>query len=95
MSDPGMRERCLAMKIGDTTTAEITWAFKFMVTRLEGGRGWPHCTQVYQMLDRWVRAEASVPALAWTRYREAGRPCRDNSPPHQSSALGGLGNAMR
>jgi len=38
MSDPGMRERCLAMKIGDTTTADITKAFKFMVTRLEGGK---------------------------------------------------------
>ena len=26
------------MKIGDTTTADITKAFKFMVTRLEGGK---------------------------------------------------------
>ena len=38
MSDPGMRERCLAMKVGDTTTADITGGFKVMATRLEGGK---------------------------------------------------------
>jgi hypothetical protein len=98
MSDPAVRERCVALKVGDSTTADITEGFKVIVTRLEGSEfsieelcmtngnvtrvfspdealafvmergvvtmpitelaaawGWPHCTQVYRALDRWVR----------------------------------------
>jgi hypothetical protein len=37
MSDPAMRARCVGLKIGDSTTADITEGFKVIVTRLEGG----------------------------------------------------------
>jgi hypothetical protein len=37
MSDPAMRERCKALKVGDSTTADVTQGFKVVVTRLEGG----------------------------------------------------------
>ena len=37
MSDPAVRERCLGLKVGDSTTADITEEFKVVVTRLEGG----------------------------------------------------------
>jgi hypothetical protein len=37
MSDPVVRERCVALKFGDSTTAGITEGFKIIVTRLEGG----------------------------------------------------------
>ena len=35
MSDPAMRERCLALKFGESTTAYIAEGFKVTVTRLE------------------------------------------------------------
>jgi hypothetical protein len=37
MSDPAMRERCKALKVGDSATADVTQGFKVVVTRLEGG----------------------------------------------------------
>jgi hypothetical protein len=37
MSDPAMRERCLALNVGESATANITERFKVVVTRLEGG----------------------------------------------------------
>ena len=37
MSDPAMRSRCAAMKVGDRPTADVTEGFKVVVTRLEGG----------------------------------------------------------
>ena len=37
MSDPAMRERCLALKVGDSTTADIADGLKVAVTRLKGG----------------------------------------------------------
>ena len=37
MSDPAMREQCNALKVGDSTTADVTQGFKVVVTRLEGG----------------------------------------------------------
>jgi hypothetical protein len=37
MSDPAMREQCKALKVGDSTTADVTQGFKVVVTRLEGG----------------------------------------------------------
>jgi hypothetical protein len=37
MSDPAMRERCKALKVGDSTAADVTQGFKVVVTRLEGG----------------------------------------------------------
>jgi hypothetical protein len=36
MSDPAMRERCLALKYGESTTADIAEGLQVMVTRLEG-----------------------------------------------------------
>jgi hypothetical protein len=37
MSDPAVRARCVGLKIGDSTTADVTEGFKVIVTRLEGG----------------------------------------------------------
>jgi hypothetical protein len=37
MSDPAMRERCLALKVGQSITADIGEGFEVMVSRLEGG----------------------------------------------------------
>ena len=37
MSDPAVRERCLGLKVGDSTTADIAEGFNVVVTRLEGG----------------------------------------------------------
>jgi hypothetical protein len=37
MSDPAMRARCAALKVGDSATADVTGGFKVVVTRLEGG----------------------------------------------------------
>jgi hypothetical protein len=31
MSDPAMRERCKALKVGDSTTADVTQGFKVVV----------------------------------------------------------------
>jgi hypothetical protein len=36
MSDPAMRERCLALKYGESATADIAEGLQVMVTRLEG-----------------------------------------------------------
>jgi hypothetical protein len=36
MSDPAMRELCLALKFGESTTAHIAEGFKVTITRLEG-----------------------------------------------------------
>ena len=37
MSEPAMRERCVGLKAGDSTTADIAEGFNIVVTRLEGG----------------------------------------------------------
>jgi len=36
MSDPAMRERCLVLKFGEGTTADIAEGLQVRVTRLEG-----------------------------------------------------------
>jgi hypothetical protein len=36
MSDPAMRELCLALKFGESTTAHIAEGFMVTITRLEG-----------------------------------------------------------
>ena len=41
MSDPAVRERCLALKYGESTTADIAEGLQLMVTRLQGDElGW-------------------------------------------------------
>jgi len=41
MSDPAMRERCSALKYGESTTADIAEGLQLMVTRLQGDElGW-------------------------------------------------------
>jgi hypothetical protein len=37
MSDPATRRRCLALKVGESITANIGEGFEVMVTRLESG----------------------------------------------------------
>jgi hypothetical protein len=37
MSDPALRERCVSLRVGDSTTADIAEGFKVIVTRLEDG----------------------------------------------------------
>jgi len=37
MSEPAVRERCVGLKAGDSTTADIAEGFNIVVTRLEGG----------------------------------------------------------
>lgn len=37
MSDPALRKRCVSLKVGDSTAADIAEGFKVIVTRLEGG----------------------------------------------------------
>jgi hypothetical protein len=37
MSEPTVRERCVGLKVGDSTTADIAEGFNVVVTRLEGG----------------------------------------------------------
>ena len=36
MSDPAVRERCLALKYGESTTADIAEGLQLLVTRLQG-----------------------------------------------------------
>jgi hypothetical protein len=37
MSDPALRERCVSLRVGDSSTVDIAEGFKVIVTRLEDG----------------------------------------------------------